>query len=241
VAAGATISGRVADAAGVVEVALVRRERSPDRDHAIPCASTTLRGGRGGRFAIDVPKDLPPTATGRGCAIEYALTAKEALGGGRRVETPVVMDATGVPHLERGPTPPDRLIPNGRARHFHLELATAELHGGGHIAGRLHHHGRWPSGAPTIDLTCVESWRTSVPSLGGVAHWERADLWHARTTVEIDPDRTWLPFAFDLPDDLPPAVEAHTIAWRYELGAHRHVRIGTTDYAALTPLLFETG
>jgi hypothetical protein len=71
-------------------------------------------------------------------------------------------------------------------------------------------------------------------------HWERDVLWRARTTVEGDPDRTWVPFAFDVPAGLPPAVEADTLAWRYELSASRRARIGIDEYAILTPVLFET-
>jgi hypothetical protein len=240
-AAGATIAGRVLGLQGVIEVVLVRHERSPARDHAIACASVVLRGRHGGRYALDVPPALPPTAQGRGCAIDYTLTAKEALAKARPVVAPIVLGAAGRPHLERGPTPPDRIIPNARSRHFHLELADAELHGGGRIAGRLHRHGEWPPRAPTVELNCVESWLAFAPALAGVAHWDRAVLWHAEAAVELDPDRTWVPFAFDIPADLPPAVEGHTIAWRYELSAHRPARIGVDDYAALTPLLFETG
>jgi hypothetical protein len=38
---------------------------------------------------------------------------------------------------------------------------------------------------------------------------------------------------------LPPAVEARTIAWRYELRARRRVRHWFDETAALTPLLHE--
>jgi hypothetical protein len=54
-----------------------------------------------------------------------------------------------------------------------------------------------------------------------------------------DPDASWAAFCFTLPDHLPPAVEARTIAWRYELRAQRHVRHWFNETAARTPLLHE--
>jgi hypothetical protein len=239
IAAGEMVSGRLLGFAGVVEVALVRHERSPAREHLIECASVVVRDGRVGRYALDVPADVPPTAAGARCAIAYELTAKEALGDGRRASLPVTLDADGRPHLESRGVSADRLLANAPARRFHVELADAELRGGGRIAGRVHRHERWAPGAWTVEVSCVETWRTALPSLAAIPHWERGDLWSASTAVEIDPDRTWAPFVFDLPPDLPPAVEAHALAWRYELGAHRHARIGIDEYAVVTPLLFE--
>jgi hypothetical protein len=133
------------------------------------------------------------------------------------------------------------MLANAPARRFHIELAVADVRGGGRLAGRVHRHGRRPLGAPEVELCCVETWRTLVPALAGVPYWARDELWRAQATVEVDPDRTWDPFAFDIPRDLPPAVEGHTLAWRYELTVHRHARIGIDEYAAVTPLLFETG
>ena len=49
----------------------------------------------------------------------------------------------------------------------------------------------------------------------------------------------WVPFHFDLPQWLPPAVEATTLAWRYELIAQRSVRYWFDETAVITPLLHE--
>ena len=241
VAAGEAMSGRLLGFEGAVEVALVRRERSPVREHRTECVATVLRGRRTGRYVLEVPPDLPPTAAGRRCAIDYSITAKEPLGDGRRASAAVTLRADGRPHLETRSEFADRIVPNAPGRRFHLELAAADLRGGGRLSGRLHRHRRWTRGPLTVELCSVESWRTPAPTLGAMPHWERDVLWSARTTVETDPDRTWVPFAFDIPDDLPPAVEAHTLAWRYELSASRRTRIGIDEYALLTPVLFETG
>ena len=49
-------------------------------------------------------------------------------------------------------------------------------------------------------------------------------------------DAHWRGFSFELPDGLPPAVEARSIAWRYEVEARRSVRFGPDDRALITPL-----
>ena len=70
-------------------------------------------------------------------------------------------------------------------------------------------------------------------------HWRSASLWEQVHPLHIDPDATWAPFAFELPESLPPAVEAATIAWRYELFARRNVPHWFKETAAVTPLLYE--
>jgi hypothetical protein len=241
VAAGEAIGGRLLGFEGVVEVAFVRRERSPVREHRTKCASTVVRERHAGRYVVEVPADLPPTASGRRCAIDYSITAKEALGDGRRASAAVTLEADGRPRLRSSRGFADRILPNGPARHFHLELATADLRGAGRVSGRLHRHGRWMPGALTVEICCVETWRTAAPTLGAMPHWDREVLWSEEAAVDADPDRTWLPFGFDIPAGLPPAVEAGTLAWRYELSACRHTWLGIDEYAVLTPVLFEAG
>ena len=68
--------------------------------------------------------------------------------------------------------------------------------------------------------------------------WRSSSLWEQTRRLRIDPDATRAPFAFELPDDLPPAVEATTIAWRYELVAQRNVRHWFNETAAVTPLRY---
>jgi hypothetical protein len=239
VTAGETIAGRLVGFQGVVEIALVRRERSPAREHRVECVSTVVRDTRAGHYELDVPADLPPTAAGRRCAIDYVLTAHEALGGSSTVTTEITVAADGRPHLDDRGFAIDRVLANAAARRFHIELADADLRGGGRISGRVHRHQRWAPGAWTVEVACVETWRAVLPSLAGAPHWERAALWTDRVSFDTDPDLTWRPFHFELPPDLPPAVEAHALAWRYELDATRHARLGLDERAVLTPLLFE--
>jgi hypothetical protein len=241
VTAGAALTGEVVGFGGVVDVALVRHERVPGREVAVRCAETTLRGAGRRRFGLDVPEDALPTVRGHGCAIDYELEAREPLGDGSRATAPVTVGASRRPHLDAADiAPADRLIVNAAAKHHHLELADAELRGGGRIVGRIHRHGPWVSDALIVEATCVEAWRALLPTLAGVPHWERRLLWSTEATVETDPDRMWVPFAFDLPAGLPPAVEARSLAWRYEIGARRHTRFGVDECAVITPLLFES-
>src|SRR4051812_33772929 len=144
VAAGAAIGGRVVGFAGSVNVVLVRRERSPAREHLAECASVTLRGPRVEQFRLDVPPDLPPTASSRRCAIDYWLAANEALGDGRLARAAVTVAATAAPHVEARGVARDRMLAHSAARRFHLELSVADLCGGGRIRGRVHRHGAGP-------------------------------------------------------------------------------------------------
>jgi hypothetical protein len=144
-----------------------------------------------------------------------------------------------VPHL---PTPRsgfDRLLADWDARHFHIELFDAQLQGGGRLVGRVHRHGCWPPGPIEVRACCLESWRFRPASECGTPQWHASCLWEAEHPLTIDPDARWAAFRFTLPDHLPPAVEARTIAWRYELHAQRHVRHWFNETAARTPLLHE--
>jgi len=199
-----------------------------------------VRDTRDGRWELEVPADLPPTASGRRCAMDYVLTAKEALGDGDGATAEITVAADGRPHLDGRGFSIDRVLGNAAARRFHIELADAELRGGGHIAGRVHRHQRWAPGEWTVEVACIETFRAALPSLAGAPHWEHDTLWTARVSLDTDPDLTWCPFRFEVPRELPPAVEAHALAWRYELDATRHARLGLDERAVLTPLLFET-
>jgi hypothetical protein len=240
VTAGAAATGEVVGFGGIADVALVRLERVPGRVVTVRCAQATLRGAGRRRFALEVPADALPTARGHDCAIGYELEAREPLGDGSRASAAITVEASRRPHLESGVGPADRLMANAAARHHHLELADADLRGGGRIVGRIHRHGPWASGALVVEATCVEAWRAQLPTLAGVPHWERRLLWSTEASVETDPDRMWVPFAFDVPAGLPPAVEARALCWRYEISARRHTRFGVDECAVLTPLLFES-
>jgi hypothetical protein len=117
--------------------------------------------------------------------------------------------------------------------------STRQLEGGGRLVGRVHRHGCWPPGPIEVSACCLESWRFRPSSGCGTPQWHASCLWEAEHPLAIDPDAGWAAFCFALPDHLPPAVEARTIAWRYELRAQRHVRHWFNETAARTPLLHE--
>jgi hypothetical protein len=69
--------------------------------------------------------------------------------------------------------------------------------------------------------------------------WQTNCIWSESMTLDWPEGQHWAPFRFELPDRLPPAVEARSIAWRYEVEARLHVRHGLDDRAVATPMGFE--
>jgi len=138
----------------------------------------------------------------------------------------------------------ERLVSSFPGRRIHIELATAELHGGGTIRGRVHRDGGSAGGALVVSVRCIESWQSS-PSPGrwlpatrphALPVWRQDIVFEASSELEPLDDAHWRGFSFALPDGLPPAVEARSVAWRYEVEARRSVRFGPDDRALLTPL-----
>jgi hypothetical protein len=84
-----------------------------------------------GRFELTIPPGALPTARGAACALLYILQAN-AGGAIARAELEVAGEAR--VHVEGGVCWTDRLLPERQARHFHIELTDAALHGGGFIA-----------------------------------------------------------------------------------------------------------
>jgi hypothetical protein len=235
-AAGDTVRGRVWGVAGHAAVALVRLEERPHvhRDYVVAEAEVA-RGD--GSFALSVPAAALPTVTGDQCALRYAAVVRSTESPIRPAELRV--STTALPHLPTARSEADRLLADWDARHFHIELFDAQLQGGGRLAGRVHRHGSWPPGAIVVSACCLECWRFRPSSACGTPQWHASYLWQAEHPLAIDPDAGWAAFYFELPDHLPPAVEARTIAWRYELRAERHVRHWFNETAARTPLLHE--
>lgn len=234
--AGDAVSGRVRGVTGRTAVALVRFEACPavNREYIVAEAEAS-RGD--GSFVLSVPSAALPSATGEECALSYAALARRTDLVIRPAELRVCTTAR--PHLPSARSEADRLLADWDARHFHIELFDAQLEGGGRLAGRVHRHGSWPRGTIEVSARCLECWRCTPLSEGRTPQWHASSLWEAERALPIDPDAGWAAFRFELPDDLPPAVEARTIAWRYELRARRHVRHWFDETAALTPLLHE--
>jgi hypothetical protein len=234
--AGGIVSGRVAGAVDRVPVLLVRVEHRPHAAAAFAVARGEAAPSTG-IFELVVPEHALPSASGMRCSLAYRVQAGEyeALAG-----APLEVSAGARPHLDDdGWRRADRLIPDWDARHFHIELSDAALHGGGRIAGRVHRHGAWPAGTMTVDASCRELWRTPIRTARGVPSWSGAWLWRHTAALPVDPDATWTPFELRLPSRLPPAVEARTFAWRYEIFVRRRTRHGRGETAARTPLLHE--
>jgi len=231
-AAGTTLTGRVGGVRAGEPVVLVRAERRPrgERGFAVARADAV---GPDGTFAIAVPDGALPTAAGSRCALSYRVES------GRGAAAAVAIRSSARPHLDAGDCRVDRLIPNWDARRFRIEVSDAALEGGGRIAGRVHRHGPWRAGTMTIDVSCRESWRLPTRSARGVPGWGSGWLWRHIERLEVEPDATWIPFDLALPKTLPPAVEARTVAWRYEIVVRRRTRSGLAETAARTVLLHE--
>jgi hypothetical protein len=98
-------------------------------------------------------------------------------------------------------------------------------------------------GLVQIAARCQEAWRTNIrirnyryPPL-----WRTERLWEDETAIELESDRRWYPFQFEIPPGLPPAVEGYIVSWRYEIEASRAVRAWPDERAVITPLRFEIG
>jgi hypothetical protein len=232
--AGQTVTGRLLGATPGMNVALVRLEHRPSGDRAVLVASQRVED-RAGAFELQIPAASLPSADGATCRLSYLVQAQ---ADGLLVRGGVRIAAVARPHLATGVWA-DRLIPGWDARHFHIELAGAALHGGGRIAGRVHRHGPWRRGTTVVAARCAEAWRSSAPAPRGVPVWHESTLWSAERALDVDSAATWVRFCFDLPDGLPPAIEAATIAWRYELRVRRRAPHRLPETAALTPLLHE--
>jgi hypothetical protein len=233
-AAGEAVVALVDGVAGPARVALVRVERRPCGEGAVLLDEQCL-GERYGVLELRLPRGALPTATGAGCAVSYVVQVR-ARGVVARAALEVSAEAR--PHVAQGSWGWDPLVAGWDARHFHLELADASLRGGGWITGRIHRHGRWCVKAISVHARCDECWRPAGPAARGMPYWQTRALWAAEEVVELDPATRWAPFSFHVPPGLPPAVEARTIAWRYELQARRRRAHRPDETAALTPLLY---
>jgi hypothetical protein len=249
-AAGEIVHGRVEcpDQSTRVAVELVRVEHSPVGAASYHVA--TAEPADDGGFALAVPDAAPPDVQGGECSLHYAV---RAVAG--RDEVRQAMAVAADPGVARPSLPEqlelgeraalsERLVASFPGRRMHVELSDADLRGGGHIEGRVHLDRAPASGRLLAGVRCIESWRVS-PRPGRLVLMSRANaipLWRQRVCYEewlelesLD-DAHWRAFSFDLPERLPPAVEARSIAWRYEVEARRSVRFGPDDRALLTPL-----
>jgi hypothetical protein len=246
VSAGQTLLGEVLGAPGPVTVALVRIERTPSGrrvrscQEAVAISASSESGATPVRaaFELEVPDDVVPSARGAQCSVAYALRACGAAAPGPHWAAVQVL-ARGHPHVEPRIDRFDRFVAEVSARTFHVELNDARLAGGGCIAGRVHQHGSRPLGTMKVAVRCTEAWRSRPPWRGAPPDWDENVLWMASAPVQLDGDRRWAPFRYEIPAGLPAATEATTVAWRYELVVSRRLPHRPDQHATLTPLLFE--
>jgi hypothetical protein len=238
VSPGDVIEGHVGG--GPPEVRLIRYEYSPPG--TVPVVIDITEPAADGSFAVTLPENAAPTLEGTQCSLAYAVRA----GKTRRKQTDPHVPLDVVAPLERVASVEahpliDRMISRFDAKHFHVELSHADVQGGGSVAGRVHLD---KGGAPPmikVRARCEEVWRLDRHSLNlnrpPMWHFER--LWEEEAEIEWIEGQRWMPFSFDIPASLPPAVEASSIAWRYEVEVARPTRFAMHERAVATPIGFD--
>jgi hypothetical protein len=137
-----------------------------------------------------------------------------------------------------------RLVGDYEARRFHVELSRAELAGGGVIGGRVHRDRELSPGPIVVRARCIEAWREAPPRVPllpanrsmQLPRWHERTLWSQELVLDGLAEAHWAGFEFALPDDLPPAVEARSVAWRYEIEARRPLRLRFDERAIAVPI-----
>ena len=149
----------------------------------------------------------------------------------------------------RGIAPPEP------AHGFRLTLDTAEPWGGGHIEGRVERRsGRHDRRPISVRVRCLAAWLDVAPQLLGrkrllnwttfgdirnraVPIWLDEEVFAEGAELEPLEQANWQHFAFDLPGELPRALEGTFVAFRWTIEARRRRLVGG-DVAAL-PLLID--
>ena len=127
---------------------------------------------------------------------------------------------------------------------FRLVLDAAEPWGGGRIEGRVESRKARRSGRYVVSVTCSAAWLDRAPpSAGrtgaaasnllmhgiGIRIWLDEQLWADRADLGELSGENWLPFAFDLPAELPRAFEGAFVAFRWRIAARRRRAVGHAE------------
>ena len=138
---------------------------------------------------------------------------------------------------------------------FRITLDTAEPWGGGHIEGRVERRGDRHDRRPiAVRVRCLAAWLDVAPQLLGrkrllswttygdirnraVPIWLDEEVFAESAELEPLEQANWQHFAFDLPGELPRALEGTFVAFRWIVEARRSRLVGA-DVAAL-PLLID--
>lgn len=146
--------------------------------------------------------------------------------------------------------------PGQEARGFAIQLDEAEPWGGGRIEGRVERRRNRRDRRPVlVDVRCDACWLDVAPQLVGrkrllswstygdvrnraVPIWLDDEVFRERVDVGPLEDANWRHFSFDLPEELPRALEGTFVAFRWRVEARRRRLVGA-DLAALPLLLRE--
>jgi hypothetical protein len=147
------------------------------------------------------------------------------------------------------------IVPPERAHGFLITLDTAEPWGGGQIEGRVERRGDRHDRRPIlVRVRCLAAWLDVAPQLLGrkrLLSWttygdirnRAVPIWLDKEVfadgAELEPldQANWQHFAFELPAELPRALEGTFVAFRWTVEARRPRLVGG-DVATL-PLLIE--
>jgi hypothetical protein len=147
----------------------------------------------------------------------------------------------------RGIDPPEL------AQGFQITLDRAEPWGGGHIEGRVERRGEGRDRRPiVVRVRCLATWLEIAPQLVGrkrLFSWSTlGDIRNRAVPIWLDEEvfadgvevgtleqANWQPFAFDVPAELPRALEGTFVAFRWKIEARRPRMIGGAT--AALPLL----
>jgi hypothetical protein len=138
---------------------------------------------------------------------------------------------------------------------FAITLDAAQPQGGGRIAGRVERRGDRRDGrSVVVEVSCRACWLDVAPQFvgrKGLLHWSAygdmrnkfIPIWLDETLVSERLDIgsleavNWRPFSFELPEELPRALEGTFVAFRWRIEARRARRVGAQ--LASLPLLLD--
>jgi hypothetical protein len=143
--------------------------------------------------------------------------------------------------------------PRQDARGFAIVLTLAEPRGGGRIEGQVERRRGSENDHPlTVGVRCAAAWIDVAPELVGrkrfsllaygdmrtraVPVWLEEELYDEHVDLGPLDEANWRRFEFQLPDDLPRALEGTFASFRWRVEARRGRRLGSA--VASLPLLF---
>lgn len=150
-----------------------------------------------------------------------------------------------------------QIMPAQYARGFAISLDAAEPWGGGRVEGRVEvTDGRHDASPVVLSVRCLACWLDIAPHPAGdkrflhldafwelrgrsIPIWIEDEVWLERWELgELGDGTNWLRFGFDLPPELPRAIEGTFVSFRWRIEARRSRRIGH-DTTSLPLILLE--